>query len=507
MSDESEQQGNGQMAPNFDATNSRQNEESSTSNASEAAAPAQKVTVDGEASRGNPPMPPAPRGPAVRESVKVTADQASGATATNTEESMESANAQSVGQPVGAASQSAEWTPISTEGAEPGESSPSLAVPHVPVSSPDQEHDIFDGAVASSALSSSSVFSASSSSSSASEFGGSSSAIEDLFAETNASSPSSDDDGVTKGLAKIDPLTIHPRLSSSVLAIVMALVCLAGAAGVYWFGVHTLSGQNYDEISWVGLKGAVPGWFLTLSHILETNVVILVVSLAMAVVALVVAAVRKRWWLFGQILAFGVVCYAVTWFKRLLPRPFLINTVSTHANTAPSGHTLLAVGAGLALLIAVPRMWRALVAVIEATYAVAVALSLVVVRWHRPTDVLMSLLLAAGLALLVLAFTRKSGMDDPGSRVSSASIQIVSSVMITFGICSSCYAGYLFWQLYPGLDMGAKWTYGAIYTSFAAVVIGMTCLLFGLVLAVRQLTASPLTRLGLVGAPPAPPQK
>lgn len=32
-------------------------------------------------------------------------------------------------------------------------------------------------------------------------------------------------------------------------------------------------------------------------------------------------------------------------------------------------------------------------------------------------------------------------------------------------------------------------------------------LVFGLVLTMRQLTASPLTQLGLVGAPPAPPKR
>ncbi|WEV72587.1 phosphatase PAP2 family protein [Bifidobacterium sp. ESL0790] len=496
MSDESEQQGNGQMASNFDATGSRQGGEAPAPNAPETAAPVPQATVDGGASNGNPPMPPAPKSQGVADGANAAAGQPNVA---------EPTVAPTLGQPVGGAGESAQWTPISADAAGAKSSSSSPVIPHIPVSSPDQARDIFNGAVASSPSSTSSVFSAAASNG----FGDSGSQIEDLFSETKGegNGSSADDDGVAKGLAKIDPLTIRPRVSSSVLAIVLALLCFAGAAGVYWFGVHTVSGQNYDEISWVGLKGAVPGWFLTLSHILQTNVVILVLSLAMAVVALVVAAVRKRWWLFGQILVLGVVCYAVTWLKRLLPRPFLINTESTHANTAPSGHTLLAVGAGLALLIAVPRVWRALVAVIEATYAVAVALSLVVVRWHRPSDVVMSLLLAAGLTLLALAFTRKSGMDDPGNRVSSASIQIVASIMVTFGICSTCYAGYLFWQLYPGLDMGAKWTYGAAYASFTAVVLGLSCLLFGLVLALRQLTASPLTRLGLVGAPPAPPQK
>lgn len=60
-----------------------------------------------------------------------------------------------------------------------------------------------------------------------------------------------------------------------------------------------------------------------------------------------------------------------------------------------------------------------------------------------PSDVAMSILLVAGLALIVLAFTRTSGMDEPGSRVSSVSVQIVSSVPITGGLLLLAYSAYV----------------------------------------------------------------
>ena len=41
----------------------------------------------------------------------------------------------------------------------------------------------------------------------------------------------------------------------------------------------------------------------------------------------------------------------------------------------------------------------------------------------------------------------------------------------------------------------------------AIAILGGLGLVFGLVLTMRQLTASPLTQLGLVGAPPAPPKR
>ncbi|WEV46512.1 phosphatase PAP2 family protein [Bifidobacterium sp. ESL0690] len=314
-------------------------------------------------------------------------------------------------------------------------------------------------------------------------------------------------DDIEKGLAQIDPLTIRPRVSSCVLAVVLALLCFASAAAIYWFGVHTMEGQSFDEIVWQNFNMSAPSWIIAVAHVLNRGVVIVVTSLTIAVIAFIIAVVRKRWWLVGQMAVFGGVAYAAAWLKRLLPRPMIIRVLSTHENSAPSGHTLLAVGSVLVLLIAVPRVWRALVAVLGGTYSILVAASVIVGRWHRPSDVLMSLFIGGGLAMLTLAFTRKSGMDSPGSRMSSASIQIVGSIMITFGMVSCVYAGYMLWQIYPGLDIMAIWAKNGACALTMAAIIGVGCLMSGLTLALRQLTASPLTRLGLVGAPPAPPQE
>lgn len=314
-------------------------------------------------------------------------------------------------------------------------------------------------------------------------------------------------DEAEKELERVDPLTARPRMSSCILALVLALVCFASATGIYLFGVHTVDGQSLDEIVWSAVVDDTPAWLAAISSTLSIKWVIPTISLTMAAVAFVVAAVRKRWWLFGQMAVFGVASYAVSWLKPLLPRPMLMNIASSYDNSAPSGHTLMATSCGLVLLVAVPRAWRAVVAMVDSTYCAFVAISLIVSHWHRPTDVLMSVLIAGGLMMLTLAFTRQSGMDGLGSRVSSASIQIVGSVMITFGIISCLYAGYLLWQVYPGLGITAVWAKSGAYSMTVAAITGVSCVVFGLSLALRQLTASPLTRLGLVGAPPAPPKK
>ncbi len=94
---------------------------------------------------------------------------------------------------------------------------------------------------------------------------------------------------------------------------------------------------------------------------------------------------------------------------------------------------MLAAACAVILLLAVPRVARALAGIIGVIWSWAVGVSVIYGQWHRPSDVAMSILLVAGLALIVLVFTRTSGMDEPGSRVSSVSVQIVGSVLITGG--------------------------------------------------------------------------
>ena len=314
-------------------------------------------------------------------------------------------------------------------------------------------------------------------------------------------------EGMDKGLARLDPLAVHPRLSSRILCVVFGLLLLAASAGMWWLGVRTANGQNFDDEVWLRLNTSLPSWLQSLVHQLAVSSTVIAISVVFALVGIVVAAVRKRWWLLGQLVVFAGLCYGSSLLKGVLPRPYLQNINSSASNTAPSGHTLLAAAAVVVLVCAVPRAWRAACAAVGSAYTLLVALSLVAGKWHRPTDVVMSLLIVGGWALLVLACTRTSGMDEIGTRSASASIQIVGSVMITGGIMVSLYGAYLVWQIEPGLSLGASWTQSGACAATTMLVCGVSMLVFGLVLAMRQLTASPLTKLGLVGAPPAPPSK
>lgn len=204
---------------------------------------------------------------------------------------------------------------------------------------------------------------------------------------------------------------------------------------------------------------------------------------------------------------FGGLCFtAAKVLKSVLPRPYLINLDSNPANSAPSGHTILAAAAGVMLVCAVPRVLRALAAAIGWLYAVLVGLSVIAAQWHRPIDVIMALLIVGGLALLMLAVSFANGMDEPGKRILAVGAdrrQRDADVRNA----GTLYGAYIIWQIQPGLDLSAEWTNAGACASTAILTASVCALVFGLVLVMRQLTASPLTKLGLVGAPPAPPKQ
>lgn len=316
-----------------------------------------------------------------------------------------------------------------------------------------------------------------------------------------------DEHDVDRALARLDPLTIRPRLSSRVMCAVFGVLLLALAALVWWAAVWTEVGQSYDDLVLTNFNDSIRGPLAPVVRLFTKSPVVIAVSAAFALAAFAIMAIRRRWWLIGQSVALAALCYAATLLKYVLPRPFIIYTTFPVVNSAPSGHTMLAATACALLLIAVAREGRALAAMVGMVVSSTVGLSVIAGKWHRPSDVLMSLLIVAGLTLIVLTFTRASGMDAPGRRVSSISVQIVGTVMITAGLIACVYVGYVVWQILPGLSLSAGWAVNGAHASTVVGVLAVSSLTGGLMLSMRHLTAAPLSRMGLIGAPPAPPKQ
>ena len=305
---------------------------------------------------------------------------------------------------------------------------------------------------------------------------------------------------------QLGQLVKRPRISTILWCVAIAIVFLASAAFIWFISVQTVLGQSYEEmvIDGFGSHGT-PSWLAFCLRPISVSMVVIVTSIIIALVSLIVVCIRKRWWLLGQCAGIIILSAAAEPLKKILPRPMLISIEYLSANSAPSGHTLLITASCALLICAVSRVWRAWAAVAAAFISVLVELSLVAAHWHRVSDVLMSLLIVGAVTLIMLACTRSSGMDMPAYRRSSISVQIVGSSMITIGVLACLYSLYLIWQILPGVDIFAQWAASVSYVATYWLIIGVSLLVFGVIMVMRHSTASPLSRLGLVGAPPTPP--
>src|SRR5215213_1583437 len=80
-----------------------------------------------------------------------------------------------------------------------------------------------------------------------------------------------------------------------------------------------------------------------------------------------------------------------------------------HAQAYPSGHATAAMSLALAAVLVTPRAWRPPVAAVLGAAVLAVSISLVVLNWHFPSDVVGAQLLATTWCLVALAALRWAG--------------------------------------------------------------------------------------------------
>lgn len=203
-----------------------------------------------------------------------------------------------------------------------------------------------------------------------------------------------------------DPSAAHPdahltsvRREVLTRTAVALLGVLAGAAvwGVWRIFVASYDGQLLDQAAYEGAAfGRNQLWRVAEPVLDVISVPFIATVLAIAVV---VAMVRRRWLLAAQaaLLIAGANASGQILKHGLLDRPDL-EVGDRLANSLPSGHTIAATSCAVALVLVVPRRWRAPVAVVGALYAAGTGVSTLVGAWHRPGDVV------AGVAL-VLAWT------------------------------------------------------------------------------------------------------
>ncbi|WP_165777657.1 phosphatase PAP2 family protein [Amycolatopsis antarctica] len=126
--------------------------------------------------------------------------------------------------------------------------------------------------------------------------------------------------------------------------------------------------------------------------------------------------------------------------KPMIERPDFGLLGSTTHNSFPSGHVAAAAGLLVGLLVAVPARMRGLVAVPGAAGVSVIAAATMVAGWHRLSDVVAAVLLAAALGCLAVAVLRPA--TEP-YRVSDAANWLAAVLMLPLSLAPVVYAGVL----------------------------------------------------------------
>lgn len=188
----------------------------------------------------------------------------------------------------------------------------------------------------------------------------------------------------------------------------LALVAALGVAAVYLVAVWTSAGQYVDDrlmTSSAALLGDTR-WAETFLHDLVRVPFLLLATAAAVLLAALSHGTRRA--VAVAVVAGGTVLASQV-LKAGLDRPSLLD--ATALNSFPSGHVAAVAGLAAALALAVPRVLRSATVVLLLPVVALVGAATVVAEWHRPSDVVASVLLALAFAGLgeALAPGRRRG--------------------------------------------------------------------------------------------------
>ncbi|MCU1576425.1 MAG: hypothetical protein JWP70_1129 [Leifsonia sp.] len=176
--------------------------------------------------------------------------------------------------------------------------------------------------------------------------------------------------------------------------LVGALVSVAAFAGVYAFFVRTYMGQVVDERAFVGAKAWHSG-IITLARQFLDALPFVSIGLAI-IIALSIVAVRRNW----AVLAIAVLAAAGANASTQILKYTILSRPQTGvanglSNSLPSGHATVAASAALVVFLVASPRFRPLVAVVGSIFAIIAGAATLVNQWHRPSDVIASLLVVA----------------------------------------------------------------------------------------------------------------
>lgn len=133
------------------------------------------------------------------------------------------------------------------------------------------------------------------------------------------------------------------------------------------------------------------------------------VALGCAGLGVIVQLARRHWQSAVAVVVAAVGANVTTQvLKRTLERPFFDNGVPyIVGNSLPSGHATLAATAAVVLLLTAPVRWRPLAALAGALLTAVISSAAFLEAWHRPSDMVAAIAVAAGWGFLAAPFVQR----------------------------------------------------------------------------------------------------
>jgi len=195
---------------------------------------------------------------------------------------------------------------------------------------------------------------------------------------------------------------------------ITAGVCAIAFIALYVVFVLTVWGQTLDGHAY-GARWASP---IRLGerreHILRT--IVTETSLALMTAGYALASLlRRRWRLaLAVVVAIGGSIVTAEILKLVLPRPIHPGIGGFPYSSLPSGHATIGMSLALGLVMVAPQRWRWVFAVAATLIAALFGTGVVLIGWHRPSDVFTAYCVSlAWFAAVTAVLVAWRGRGDP----------------------------------------------------------------------------------------------
>ena len=278
----------------------------------------------------------------------------------------------------------------------------------------------------------------------------------------------------------------RPAAHNPALFLFAALVCAAGVAATYWFFVRTTTGQLADESAFKEAELIRAGDDLPVISFLD-NLPLISVFIAVIVVVFV-TILRHR--ISPAVIALGTFA-AANISSQLLKRTVLDRpdrgVVTLDFNSLPSGHTTLAASAAAAVFLLASPRWRPLAALFGGAYAVLAGAATFLNLWHRPADVVASLLVVAAWTLvggLVMMRTNPDWNRWPVSGPAQGQARVIAVLCALPGVLATAVSlGLYFYARWDSAPVATAaplyfWAGLALIVGVGFLISALACWLF-----------------------------